>query len=139
MFSLDQLDATKASDEAFEFEFIDAAGNSTGVMLSVLGGQSETVTKEVARLINERRRKEAARAVQQKNSNSKNVEFEPMENDVEFGQRLAAVRLVGWKGISDPWSPENALRLCRSNRDVATQVTYQSDTMANFMQGSSKS
>lgn len=135
-FSLDDLDATKASAEAFEFEYINPAGDSTGVFLKVLGSQSETVTKEVNKLVNERRRKEAAREIARKvGVGQKAVEFETMENDVEFGQRLAAVRLVGWRGISDAWSPENALKLCRTNRHVAAQVTAQSDEMANFMLG----
>lgn len=133
-FSLDQLDATKAAAQAFEFEYINSAtGEGTGIFLSVLGGESETVTAEVAKLVNERRRKQAAREVNQKVGVHKAVEFEPMESDVEFGQRLAAVRLVGWRGISDAWSPENALRLCRSNRDIAAQITQQSDASANFI------
>lgn len=133
-FSLDQLDATKAATQAFEFEYVNlATGEGTGIYLSVLGGESETVTAEVARLINDRRRKQAAREVNQKVGVQKAVEFESLESDVEFGQHLAAVRLVGWRGISDAWSPENALRLCRSNRDIAAQITLQSDASANFI------
>lgn len=134
-FSLDQLDSTKAASQAFEFEYISSAtGEETGIFLSVLGGESEAVTKEVAKLVNERRRKQAAREVQQKiGVGAKPVEFETLESDVEFGQRLAAVRLVGWRGISEPWTPENALRLCRSNRDIAAQITQQSDATANFI------
>lgn len=132
--SLDDLDATKASAEAFEFEYVTPAGENSGIFLSVLGSQSETVTKEVARLINERRRKQAAREVQQKvGVGVKTVEFDTLESDVEFGQRLAAVRLVGWRGITEPCTPENALRLCRSNREIAAQITLNSDEMANFM------
>jgi hypothetical protein len=133
-FSLDDLDATKASAQAFEFEYITSSGDNSGVFLSVLGGQSEIVTTEVARLINDRRRKQAAREVQQKiGVGSKAVEFETVESDIEFGQRLAAVRLVGWRGITEPWSVENALKLCRSNREIASQVTQQSDATANFI------
>jgi hypothetical protein len=91
------------------------------------------VTQEVARLVNERRRKEAARDVARKvGTGPRAVEFETLESDVEFGQRLAAVRLVGWRGITEPWSPENALRLCRGNRELAAQVTMQSDMTGNF-------
>jgi hypothetical protein len=133
-FSLDDLDATKASAQAFEFEYITSSGDNSGVFLSVLGGQSEIVTTEVARLINDRRRKQASREVQQKiGVGSKVIEFETVESDIEFGQRLAAVRLVGWRGITEPWSVENALKLCRSNREIASQVTQQSDATANFI------
>lgn len=131
--SLDDLDTSKASAEAFEFEYINAAGEPSGVFLSILGSQAEAVTQEVARLVNERRRKEAARDVARKvGTGPRAVEFETLESDVEFGQRLAAVRLVGWRGITEPWSPENALRLCRGNRELAAQVTMQSDMTGNF-------
>ncbi len=136
MFSLNDLSATKASDEAFEFELEDSNGVRRGIFLKVLGSQSEKVTSEVARLINARRRSEAARAMR---SNKKTVEFEPIESDIEFGQRLAAVRLVGWRGITEPWTPENALTLCRSNRDISAQIVEKSDDMANFMRVSSNS
>lgn len=136
MFSLKDLSATQASDVPFEFELEDSNGVGRGIKLKVLGSQSEKVTSEVARLINARRRNEAARAMR---SNRKNVEFEPMESDVEFGQQLAAVRLVGWSGIKEPWTPENALALCKSNRDVANQIIEKSDDMGNFMGASSKS
>lgn len=134
-FSLDQLDATKAAARAFEFEYRNSTtGEGTGIFLSVLGGESETVTAEVAKLVNERRRKQAARELNTKiGVHNNSPVFEPLESDVEFGQRLAAVRLVGWRGISDAWSPENALRLCRSNRDIAAQITQQSDASANFI------
>lgn len=134
-FSLDQLDASKAAAQSFEFEYINTAtGEGTGIFLSVLGSESETVSAEVAKLLNERRRKQAAREVQQKiGVGAKPIEFDSVESDVEFGQRLAAIRLVGWRGISDPWTPENALRLCRSNRDIAAQITQQSDASANFI------
>lgn len=135
MFSLSDLSATKASDEAFEFELEDVNGVGRGIILKVLGSQSEKVTTEVARLVNARRRSDAARAMR---SSKKNIEFEPIESDIEFGQRLAAIRLVGWTGIQEPWSPENALTLCRSNRDISAQIIEKSDDMSNFMKGSSK-
>lgn len=133
--SLNDLDATKASADAFEFEYINPeTGEGTGIFLSVLGGQSEIVSSEVAKLVNERRRKQAAREVAKKvGVGNKPIEFDTMESDIEFGQRLAAVRLVGWRGITETWSAENALRLCRSNRDIAAQVVSNSDEMGNFI------
>ena len=134
-YSLDQLDATSASKKAFEFEYRDpSTGDGTGLFFSVLGSESEVVTAEVARLINERRRKEAAREVNRKiGVGAKATEHDLFESDIEFGQRLAAVRLVGWRGITEPFTSENAMRLCKSNRDIAKQITDQSDTVGNFI------
>lgn len=133
-FSLDDLDATKASAEAFSFEYINPAGDATGITFKVLGSQSAKVTDEVNKLVNERRRKEAAREIKRKvGVGAKTVEFELLEDDITFGQRLAAVRLVGWTGIKEPFSPDGALKLCQTNRHIAAQITEQSDEMANFM------
>jgi hypothetical protein len=149
--SLSDLDATKASDKAFEFEYINKAGNATGIFFKVLGGESETVKAETARLQNERRRQHAAREVRSKiGVGAKKIEFDSFESDVEYGRRLAAVRLVGWRtptqtdgltaeqikrfsGINDPFTVENALRLCQSNDHIAESITVQSDTMENFI------
>lgn len=134
-FSLSDLDATKASEGAFEFEYILPDGEGSGVFLSVVGGQSETVQRESAKMINERRRQKAAIAAQNsmRGPRKGQVEFDPIESDIEFGQRLAACRLVGWRGITDPFTPENALRLCKTNSDIAAQIIQQSDNLANFM------
>lgn len=131
--SLSSLNAVKASDQAFEFEYITPAGESSGVFLSVLGGQSEAVTKMAAKMVNERRRKIAAREVSGKLHPRSGVEFETLESDIEFGQRLAAVRLAGWRGITDEFTPENALLLCQTNKFISAQILEQSDNMENFM------
>ena len=132
--TLNDLDATKASAEAFEFEYINAAGEATGIFFSVLGGESEVVRAETSRLQNERRRKAAAREVAQKvGVGARKVEFEPFESDVIYGRRLAAVRLVGWRGIDDPFTPEAALYLCQNNDHIAAQITEQSNAMENFI------
>jgi len=149
-FSLDDLDATKAGSHAFEFEYLDASGEPTGIWLSVFGGESEIVAAETARLQNERRRKEAARQVNQKiGVGAKKVDFEPFESDVDYGKRVASVRLAGWRGagqvdgltaeqkarfcgIAAPFNAENALRLCQNNALIAAQVTQQSEESGNF-------
>lgn len=133
--SITDLDARKASDGAFEFEYVLPDGENSGVFLSVLGGQSKIVQDEANRLINERRRKEAVQAAQVKTSRNTET-YVSVESDVEFGQRLAAVRVVGWRGIKEPFSTELALTLCRSNQDIASQVLERSNDMANFMKPS---
>jgi len=150
-FSLDDLDATTAGSNAFEFEYLDASGEPTGIWLSVYGGESEIVATETARLQNERRRQAAAREVNSRIGVGKHkVEFIPYESDVEYGKRVAAVRLAGWRGagevdgltaeqkarfcgIAAPFTPENALRLCQRNHLMAAQITEQSEESGNFI------
>lgn len=150
--SLGDLDAAKASDKGFEFEYTNPAGKPTGIFFKVLGGESEMVKAEIARLQNERRRQHAAREVNRKiGVGAKKVEFDAFEEDVAYGRKLAAVRLIGWRcpgqteglsdeqkgrfsGISDPFTPENALRLCQSNSHIAEAITEQSEAIENFTQ-----
>lgn len=131
--SLSSLNAVKASEAPFEFEYITPGGEPSGVFLSILGGQSEVVTKTAAKMINDHRKKKAAREASSRFQSKHNVDFDTLESDVEFGQRLAAVRLVGWRGITDPFTPENALELCRINKLIAAQIMEQSENLANFM------
>ena len=77
----------------------------------------------------ERRRIEAAEQALPANSRRK---FVPVEDDIEFGHKLTAMRLVGWDGISDPFSAENALTLVQSNQHVADAITAASNTQENF-------
>lgn len=135
--SLSDLDARSASDAAVEFEYILPSGEPSGVFLSVLGAQSDKVTSEVNRLVNDRRKKEAAAASTRMGGRDQAV-FTPIEDDIAFGQRLSAIRLTGWRGIKEDFSAENALKLCQSNADIADQVMRTSNDSARFMKSSPK-
>lgn len=136
MLSLADLDARAASATSFDFEYVTPSGAQTGVILSILGGQSKVVQDEANKAINERRRVEAIQAAQAKTSRDTD-NYVTVETDVAFGQRLAAIRLVGWKGIKEPFTPELGLALCQNNNDVAAMILAKSNDMANFMKGSS--
>lgn len=136
--ALSDLNARDHGAEAFEFEYLTPEGEGSGVFLSVLGGQSERVRNEVNNLINARRKKEQVIAARNAVSRATSADFTPIEDDISFGQRLAAIRLVGWRGISDPFTPENALLLCQTNDDVAAQVLEESNRTANFLKASSQ-
>ncbi len=135
--SLKALDARTASEAPFSFEYISPDGSASGVTFTVLGGQSATVQSEINRLVNERRRKQHAAEINARTGGRKSEDFTSVESDIEFGQRLAAIRLVGWSGIAEPFHEDLALELCQSNADIATQITEQSNDMANFMKSSS--
>lgn len=132
--SLDALNARKASEEAHEFEYTLADGSRTGIFLSVLGGHAQAVVSKTNELINDRRRKEAARDAQAQIDRSVDT-FTPFENEVEFTQRLAAVRLVNWRGIDEECTPDLALKLCQINPDITAQILSRSNNLGNYMKG----
>lgn len=133
--SIASLNAVAAGDAAFEFEYIDTLGNPTGIFFKVLGSQSEKVTKETNALINARRRQEAVRLAQVGNRRPQDA-VTPVEDDITFGQRLAAIRVVGWSGITEEYSPELALKLCQTNADISSQVLDRSNEVGNFIKAS---
>lgn len=147
--SVTQLDVRKAGEQPFEFEYMDE-GTPTGIWLSVLGSHTAKVQEEVNTAVNERRRKEAVTEARNRSARPGSADFTPVEDDVKFGQRLAAVRLCGWRGdkdtkgltpeqaqrfvgITEPFSPELALTLCQSNPDLAAQVTEEANKTSHFL------
>lgn len=148
---LEDLNATTAHDKPHEFEYIDPAGEMSGMFFRVLGREGVTVSSAIAKLVNERRKTDAARMQKTRFGQGTNeVVFDRFEDDLEHGQNMAAVRLVGWRGpgetdgltdeqkarfcaIDAPCTPENALKLCRSNSHIAAQITNRSDFSGNFI------
>lgn len=134
--SLADLNARAASEKAFEFEYL-IEGEGTGFFVSVLGRSSDTISKALNAEMNARRRKLAIAEARNARARPGSAEFEPIEGDIEFGQRMAALRMVGWRGVPEPFTPEAALQLCQDNPDLAAQVVEASDNLANFMKPSS--
>ncbi len=135
--SLKSLDARAQADVPYEFEYILPNGEGSGIFLSVLGSQSKTVTEAVNKLMNERRRVEEVAAINARTGGRKTAAIIPVEDDIAFGQKLAAVRLVGWRGIAEPFDPDLALELVEMNADIANQINEQSNAAENFMKSSS--
>lgn len=103
MISLDDLNAMTAGDTPYEFEYKFNNGKSSGVFLQVLGSESEKVSIETASIMAaERARKIATEAT------GKDYEFDA----VKIGKELAAARIVGWRGIKEEFTPDNAKKVC---------------------------
>lgn len=135
--SLADLNARKASETPYKFQPLGPTGEPMEITLSVLGSQSYTVQKAINAAVDARRKQEAIRDAELGTARPGD-NITPLEDDVKFGQRLAAARLVGWDGIEEPFTPENALTLCQDNPDLADQITKQSNRLANFMKASPK-
>lgn len=133
--SLADLNARAASEKAFEFEYL-IEGEGTGVFISVLGQHCASVAAAVNAEVNDRRRKQAVAAARNAKARPDSAEYEPIEDDIAFGQRLAALRITGWRGLTEEFSPDRALQLCQSNPDLASQAMDVSNSLANFMKPS---
>ena len=125
-FSLADLDLTSASEKAFEFEYLRTDGSDTGVFLTVLGSQAPLVQAWVRKSLNRRRSQEAMAA-----KRGKEVD-RTVEDDEQFGVDAAAIRVVAWRGITEPYSTENALLLMTNNSELRDQVFEASNNLGNF-------
>jgi hypothetical protein len=134
MFSLEDLDVVKACGIPFEFELMLGGeqaeldgrtywkgGSPSGVFLKVLGDESETVAKETAAFMAAERARQAV------------LGSEYQQDNVTLGKKLAALRVVGWRGIKQEYSRENAIALCMSGLSYANQVLLHSRQLSNFI------
>lgn len=120
MISLDDLNAVKACESAHEFEVV-LGKKPSGVFLSVLGDESEIVAAETAALM----------AGERARANTLGDKYEP--DNAKLGKQMAALRIVGWRGIKEPYSPEGAQKLCLTNTAIADQVIQHSKNLGNFI------
>ena len=127
--SLADFDQVSASETPFEFQLKRADGNPSGVFLSILGDDAEKVQKFTTRRVNEDRRQMVLRAKSRKQD-----EYTPIEDDISFAIEAAVIRTVGWRGLKEPFSAENARKLFTSSKDARAQVMEESAKAANFMQ-----
>ncbi len=131
---LDAYDDVAASDVPYALAVLNADGAEDGLVLNVLGSQSECVQAEVNRLVNERRKRQAQAAALTK---GEAAEFTPVEDDIAFGHRLTAARVVGWN-LRTPFAPEGAFRLVSRSNRIAEQITRASNDIGNFTRPSSR-
>ena len=130
---LSSLDLSSTSENGYEFEFIpEATGIGEGFLLTVLGKHADTVKEWTRKAVNNMRDRERMLAKKGKD------DYRKVEEDEAFGIQLAAITIIGWKGLSDggkpvEYSKEMALQLCKMNPEVRDQVSAASDLMSNFI------
>ena len=92
--SFEDLDLVSASENAYEFEYLRSDGGDTGVFITVLGSQAPKVQDWVRKTLNRRKSQD-----QLASKRGKEVE-RTIEDDEQFGIDAAAIRVVGWRGIT---------------------------------------
>ena len=129
---LSALDLSTTSEQGYEFEFIpEATGIGEGFFITVLGKHADTVKEWTRKAVNNMRDRERMLAKKGKD------EFRKVEEDEAFGIQLAAITIIGWKGLNDngkpvEYSKDMALNICRINPEIRDQVSAASDLMSNF-------
>lgn len=133
--TLDDLNLTEKCDQGFEFEYIDDAGKGTGFFITVLGSESNKVQEWIRRQLNQRRFAES-----QASKRGKELE-RSVEDDIDFGNQSAAIRIVSWRGLkASPaedapevkYSADLALQIVTMNSRIREAVLKESSELANF-------
>lgn len=129
---LSSLDLATTSEQGYEFEFIpEATGIGEGFLITVLGKHADTVKEWRRKAYNNIRDRERMLAKKGKD------DYRKFEEDEAVAIQLAAITIIGWKGLRDDGKPvefskEMALHICRVNPEMCDQVTAASDLMSNF-------
>lgn len=129
LLSLKDLNLAEKCGQGFEFEYVDGNGNGTGFLITVLGSDAPKVQEWVRKRMNQRRSHEAMQA-----KRGKEVE-RTVEDDIDFGNEAAAIRITGWRGIEESYSPDLALQVVTFNSLVREQVLKASNDLTNFTKG----
>jgi hypothetical protein len=133
MLSLNDLDVSKACEVAHEFEVLDEiTGKGTGFFISVIGGHAQKILDFSKDEINARRVAEAMQEKRDPRGKNPQAKVIPVEKDIEFSTEIVALRIVGWRGITEPYSHENAVRLCTINPPIKEQILAVSEDLKNF-------
>ena len=131
LFSIEDFNEIDQCKDAQPMEFMNDKGNPTGIILMVLGSQSSIVTKWRNKKLNAQRRYE-----DQQNKRGKNSDVKAIEEDLDFGNEFASIRIVGWTGLEEDYTPQVALHWCSVNTEIVKQVMEFSEELGNFKKNS---
>lgn len=121
------FDAVAESEVGFEFELKGAQDEGTGVMVSIIGRHADVVVKWTSKLLNQMQREEAMAKKSGKAAPIKTLE-ELREQNVE----AAAMRVIGWKNVKQPFSQDLMKQALRRNPHWVDQIIKESDDLGNF-------
>lgn len=126
--SFASLNLVDASEVPFEFAYQDPNTlEDTAFIVKVIGANAKKIEDLVKSNYDAKNR-----ADDLQRRKGKPVESEPVEKVIEFGNKVAAARVVGWSGLDIEYSPEKALELVKINPAFKEQVLKHSDNIANF-------
>ena len=125
--SLESLNLTKDCEQGYEFELVDVKGNGSGISLIVLGQHAEEPKKAIRKRLNAEITQNAMLSKRGKDIPAKTVE--DMRDD---NLHDAAVYVIGWKGITEPCTLENVVKLFSINQEFMRQAIEESQKLENF-------
>lgn len=127
--SFEQLNLNKQCEESVEVEYVTPDGTHTGVFISVIGKHAEKVQRYSMKHLDKLRA-----FAENSNKQGKSALISSEEN-LDYVIKDAALRISGWRGIDQEYSPEMAEKLCTINAEIRDLVVRTSNDLANFTKG----
>lgn len=121
------FDSVTASEEGYEFELENEDGTGTGVLVKVRGRHSDAVVNWATKKVNDAAREQHLAARKGKAPDPK-----PIEELREQNREGAVVRVIGWRNVKQPYSPELMKEALKRNPHWIEQICEESDNLANF-------
>lgn len=125
--SLADLNINKQCEVGYEFQYYDELDKPSGIFLTVIGGHADKI-KKASFAAYDRKAKQEAMAKKR----GKEVEITPLADIADENLEITAMRVIAWRGITEPCTPENVLLLLKSNALVVKQVVEESEQISNF-------
>lgn len=134
--SIASIEQQVATEEPSELELVLPNGDNSGIVVMVKSDQAPSVVEALNKLANTRRRKEALAAAQAAKARPGEAVV-PVEEDLLAYRKAVVVRMAGWKGVSDDFTEENALRLLKAAPGFGPQILEKAAEMTGFTPASS--
>lgn len=126
--SIADLNARKDAAQGHEIELkIPGADKGLGVFFTILGEQAQVVEDFEVELA-DKRAQESLEAAQDGKAKPRSTRQTLQDN-----RERAMVRVVGWRGLTETYSPELASTFLANNPDFVDQVLAESRKRGNFM------
>jgi hypothetical protein len=125
--SLADFNASAKCSNAFEFPYLDEAGEETAWRIQVIGDQAPQVKRAIYSKINAKRAQEDFLK-----KKGKTAPLEDIEDLIADNLEGLAACVVGWSGIVEPYSAELAKQALENNKSLAEQVKSASENILNF-------
>jgi hypothetical protein len=128
--SLADFNASAKCENAFEFPYLDENGKETSWLISVIGDQAPAVKRAIYSKFDKKRKQEDFAK-----KRGKEVPIEDFEEIIADNFDSLAACIVGWSGITEPYSHELAKQALENNKLLAEQVKSASEDIKNFTKG----
>lgn len=122
------FDAVTECEYGHEFELKDKDGISgIGVRLVVLGKHADVVNKWINKTVNTLIREKQIAERKGRNMDPKSLD-DIREQNIEG----AVIRVVGWKNVKQPFTPDLLKAALKRNPHWIDQIVEESDNLGNF-------